>query len=67
MLGHRFAAESARDRANGCTYDGAYWTGSDRASRRTDGDTAYRCSKANSNRVGTGRTSNRVEIRPGLS
>src|SRR6202790_4986100 len=50
MLGHRFAAESARDRANGCTYHGP-----------------SRSSKPDSNRVGTRRASNRVEIRPSLS
>jgi hypothetical protein len=67
MLGHRFAAESARNRANGCTYRGAYRSRSDRAGCRTGGDTACRCSKADSNRVGTRRASNRVEIRPSLS
>ena len=67
MLGHGFAAESARDRANGCTYHGAYRSGSDRAGCRTGGDTACRCSKADSNRVGTRSASNRVEIRSSLS
>ena len=62
MLGHRFAAESARDRANGCTYDGAYRSGSDRARRRTGSDTTYRCAKSNSNRVRTRGASNRVKI-----
>jgi hypothetical protein len=67
MLGHRFAAEAARDRANGCTYRGAHRSGSDRAGCRTGGDTPCRCSKPDSNRVGTRRASNRVEIRPSLS
>jgi hypothetical protein len=67
MLGHRFAAESARDRANGCTYHRAYRSRSDGPGCRTGGDTACRCSKADSNRVGTRRASNRVEIRPSLS
>jgi hypothetical protein len=67
MLGHRFAAESAGDRANGCTYHGAYRPGSDRAGCRTGGDTACRCSKADANRVGTRSASNRVEVRPSPS
>src|ERR1700731_4902489 len=67
MLGHGFAAESARDRANGCTYHGAYRSGSDRAGCRTGGDTACRCSKADSNRGGTRSASNRVEISSSLS
>jgi hypothetical protein len=66
MLGHRFAAEAARDRANGCTNDGAYWSGGDRAGRRTGSDTACRCSKSDSNRVRTRGASNRVAIRPSL-
>jgi len=48
MLGHRFAAESARERANGCTYHGAYRSDSDRARRSTGSDTASRRSKADS-------------------
>ena len=71
MLGHRFAAEAARDRTNRCTDDGAYRPGSDRAGRRAGGDTACdtacRCSKADSNRVRTAGASNRVAIRPSLS
>jgi hypothetical protein len=67
MLGHRFAAEPARDRANGCTHDGAYRSSSDRAGRRTGSDTACRCSKADSNRVRTRGASDRVTIRPSLS
>jgi hypothetical protein len=71
MLGHRFAAEPAGDRANGCTHDSPYWSGSDRAGRRTGSDTACdtacRCSKADSNRVRTRGASNRVKIRPSLS
>ena len=46
MLGHRLAAKSARDRANSCTYGRAQRSGSDRASRGTGSDTAYRCAKA---------------------
>jgi hypothetical protein len=71
MLGHRFAAESARNRTNGCTYDGAHRSGSDRAHRSTGGDTACdtacRRSKADSNRVGTRCAGDWVEIRPTLS
>jgi hypothetical protein len=68
MLGHRFAAESAGERANGCTYHGAYRSGSDRARRSTGSDTARdtacRRSKADSNRVGTRCAGDWVEIRP---
>jgi hypothetical protein len=71
MLGHRFAAESTRNRTNGCTYHGAYRSGSDRAHRSTGGDTACdtacRRSKADSNRVGTRCAGDWVEIRPTLS
>ena len=53
MLGHRLAAKTARDRANGCTYDRAQRPRSDRASCRTGRDTSYRCPKSNSNGVCT--------------
>jgi len=73
MLGHYFAAEPARDRTNGRTYDGAYRPGSERSGRRTgsDGtcgcpksDATCGCSKAYSNRVRTWFTSDRVAVRP---
>jgi hypothetical protein len=51
MLGHRFAAEAARNRTNRRTYDGAYRASSERASRCTSSNAACRCSKAYSNRV----------------
>jgi hypothetical protein len=51
MLGHRFAAEAARNRTNGRTYDGAYRVSSERASRCTSSNAACRYSKPYSNRV----------------
>jgi hypothetical protein len=51
MLGHRFAAEAARNRTNRRTYDAAYRASRERASRCTSSNAAYRCSKAYSNRV----------------
>jgi hypothetical protein len=67
MLGHRFAAEAARNRTNRRTYDGAYRASSERASRRTSSNAACRCSKPYSNGVRTRCASNRVTIRPNLS
>jgi hypothetical protein len=46
MLGHFFAAEPARDRTNGRTYDGAYRPGSERSGRRTGSDGTCGCSKS---------------------
>jgi hypothetical protein len=70
VLGCRFAAEAARDRANGRTDSGAYRSGGDRADccagSDTACDTACRCSKADSNRVGARSARNRVAIRPSL-
>jgi len=62
MLGYRLAAKSARDRANGCTYDRAQRPRSDRASRRARSDTTYRCPKSNSNGMRTSGSRNRVQI-----
>ena len=71
MLRHSFAAEPARDRANRCTYDGAYRSGRDGADRRTRSNTACnaacRCSKADSDRVRAWGARNRVRIRSSLS
>jgi hypothetical protein len=73
MLGHFFAAEPARDRTNGRTYDGAYRPGSERSGRRTgsDGtcgcsksDATCGCSKAYSNRVRTWGARDWVAVRP---
>jgi hypothetical protein len=51
MLGHRFAAEAARDRTNRRTDDGTYRASSERASRCTSRNAACRCSKPDSNGV----------------
>jgi hypothetical protein len=70
MLSHRFAAETSRDCADGCADDGAYRSSGDRAGRRTGSDTACdsarRRSKADSNRMRTWGTGNRVWISPRL-
>ena len=63
MLGHRFAAEAARNRTNRCTYDGAYRASGERASRCTGSNAAHRCTKAYSNRVRAWRACDRVAVR----
>ena len=70
MLGYGFAAEAARDRANGRTDDRAYGPRSDGAYRRTGShatrDTACCRSNADSDGVRTRGARNRIAIRTAL-